>query len=481
MAPQKPSFLAASLIVVLIVAVLGVTILGYGVAPHIPILIAAVIVGIYGLVLGYKWKDLEKALSTGIYHGTPAIIILLLIGTLVGVWVLNGTVQTITYYGLQILSPTFFLVSAVAITAVVAIAAGSSLSAISTIGIALMGVAYGMGISPAMTAGAIVSGAIFGDKMSPLSDTTNLAAATAKVDIFQHIKHMMWTTIPSLVITMLIFTVIGLSTSKDAADISQVEEMVQILNNEFTISLVTLLSPLLIVILAMRRINPIPALIIGLVVAVLTAFYTVPGVTFGDIMNAAHVGYTAETGNEAIDNLLSLGGLESMLFGVSLILISLSLGGMVSEIGLTHAIIDGFKSFLQTRGNVIMLTVFSCLGINVTVGEQYLSIILPGQMLEDSYKRANMHPVNLSRTLEDAGTIIHPIIPWGVIGAFIMTTLNIGVEYVPYTFISFITPLIAIIYGYTGFSLKPLASTGGYSYQDASGTEEEEEKRFYKS
>ena len=198
MEKRKPSFLVSSLVILLIIAILGVSILVYGTAPHIPIVIAAVIVTLYGLKLGYKWKELEKAMTKGVSYGVPAIIILSLIGITVGVWVLNGTVQTITYYGLQVLSPSLFLVSAVIITAVVATMTGSSWSAISTIGIALMGVAYGMSISPTVTAGAIVSGALFGDKMSPLSDTTNLAAATAKVDIFQHIRHMLWTTIPSL-------------------------------------------------------------------------------------------------------------------------------------------------------------------------------------------------------------------------------------------------------------------------------------------
>ncbi len=453
---RKPSFLVSSLIILFIIAILGVSILVYGAAPHIPIVLAAIIVGLYGLRLGYKWKELERAMTRGVSYGIPAIIILSLIGILVGVWVLNGTVQTITYYGLQVLSPSVFLVTAVIITAVVGTMTGSSWSAISTIGIALMGVAYGMSISPAMTAGAIVSGAMFGDKLSPLSDTTNLAAATAKVDIFQHIKHMLWTTIPSLIITLAIFAVISFTSERSAADTGKIEAMMATLNSEFMLTPIALISPLLIIFLAFRKVSPIPSLIIGLAAAVLTTFYTVPGVSFSTIMNTAHFGYTAETGNEAIDNLLSLGGLDSMLFGVSLILIALSFGGIIREIGLAHAIIDGLKNSLRSRGNVILSTVLSCLGINVVVGEQYLSIILPGQMLEESYEETNLHPQNMSRTLEDAGTMIHPLIPWGVMGAFVMTTLNVGIGYIPFTFMCFISPIIAIIYGYTGFTLTPI-------------------------
>ncbi|UOQ92064.1 Na+/H+ antiporter NhaC [Halobacillus shinanisalinarum] len=456
MKKRKPSFLVSSLIILFIIAILGVSILVYGAAPHIPIVLAAIIVALYGLKLGYKWKELEQAMTKGVSYGIPAILILSLIGILVGVWVLNGTVQTITYYGLQVLSPSIFLVTAVIITAVVAIMTGSSWSAISTIGIALMGVAYGMSISPNITAGAIVCGAMFGDKLSPLSDTTNLAAATAKVDIFQHIKHMLWTTVPSLLITLAIFAFIGFTSDRSAADTGKVDAMMTTLNNEFMLTPIALISPLLIIFLAFRKVSPIPSLIIGLVAAVLTSFYTVSGVSFGTIMNTAHFGYTAETGDEAIDSLLSLGGLDSMLFGVSLILMALSFGGIIREIGLAHAIIDGMRSFLRSRGNVISSTVLSCLGINVVVGEQYLSIILPGQMLEESYEEANLHPKNMSRTLEDAGTLIHPLIPWGVTGAFIMTTLNVGVGYIPFSFICFISPIIAIIYGYSGFTLTPM-------------------------
>ncbi|USK69687.1 Na+/H+ antiporter NhaC [Peribacillus asahii] len=453
---KKPSFLASIVVVLSVIALLGVSILHYGVAPQIPIVIAAVLVTCYGLTLGFKWKDLEAAMAKGIFYGIPSILILCLIGILIGVWVLNGTVPTITYYGLHTLSPDFFLMSTVLICAIVSVVCGSSWSAIGTIGVSLMGVAYGLGISPAMTAGAIVCGAIFGDKISPLSDTTNLASATAKVNIYEHIKHMLWTTIPSFIITLVAFTAIGFFIDRGNTDSKQIETLINVLNDEFMITPITLLSPLLIIILAIKRMSPIPSLVIGLVVAIATTFYTVPNVEIGTILNTAHNGYVAETGVEAIDSLLSLGGLSSMLFGVSLILISLAFGGIIQHIGIAHSIIEGIQQMLKSRGNVITSTVISCFGINLTVGEQYLSIILPGQLFESAYKRVKLHPKNLSRTLEDAGTIIHPMIPWGVTGAFIMSTLNIGMEYVPYVFISIITPIVAIIYGYTGIGLTPL-------------------------
>lgn len=453
---KKPSFLASIVVMLSIITLLGISILHYGVAPQIPIVIAMIFVACYGLTLGFKWKDLENAMAKGIFSGIPSILILCLIGILIGIWVLNGTVPTITYYGLHILSPDFFLMSTVMICAVVSVICGSSWSAIGTIGVSLMGVAYGLGVSPAMTAGAIVCGAIFGDKISPLSDTTNLASATAKVNIYEHIKHMFWTTIPSMVITLIAFTAIGLFMDRGHADSSQIDTLINVLNDEFMITPITLLSPLLIIVLAVKRMSPIPSLVIGLAVAVLTTFYTVPNVGIKTIMTTAHNGYVADTGVEAIDNLLSLGGLSSMLFGVSLILISLAFGGIIQHIRIAHSIIEGIQNMLKSRGNVITATVASCFGINLTVGEQYLSIILPGQLFESAYKKVKLHPKNLSRTLEDAGTIIHPMIPWGVTGAFIMSTLNIGMEYVPYVFISIITPIIAIIYGYTGIGLTPL-------------------------
>jgi Na+:H+ antiporter, NhaC family len=453
---RRPSFLASIIVVLIVITLLGISILHYGVAPQIPIVIAAIFVACYGLTLGYKWKELESAMAKGIFYGIPSILILCLIGMLIGVWVLNGTVPTITYYGLHTLSPDFFLMSTVLICSIVSVVCGSSWSAIGTIGVSLMGVAYGLGISPAMTAGAIVCGAIFGDKISPLSDTTNLASATAKVNIYEHIKHMLWTTIPSFIITLGVFTAIGLFLDRGNEDSSQIETIMNVLNDEFMITPITLISPLLIIILAVKRMSPIPSLVIGLIAAIMTTFYTVPNVAIGTIMETAHNGYVAETGVEAIDQLLSLGGLSGMLFGVSLILISLAFGGIIQQIGIAHSIIEGIQKMLKNRGNVIISTVCSCLGINLTVGEQYLSIILPGQLFESAFKKVKLHPKNLSRTLEDAGTIIHPMIPWGVTGAFIMSTLNIGMEYVPYVFISMITPVIAIIYGYTGIGLAPL-------------------------
>ncbi|PSL48460.1 sodium/proton antiporter (NhaC family) [Salsuginibacillus halophilus] len=448
---------SGSLIVFLTsIVVIGVSILYFEAMPHIPIILAAVVVCLYGMKLKYTWKELENQMVRGISYGIPAILILILIGMLIGVWVLNGTVPTITFYGLEILSPTYFLASAVLITAIVAIMTGSSLSAIGTIGVALVGVAYGMGISPEMTAGAIISGAIFGDKLSPISDTTNLTAATAKVDVFAHIRHMLWTTIPALVIALIIFGAIGFFNLQGSADVSQIQEMSSTLQQEFNITLLTLLSPLVIVILAARKVKPVPTLTMGLLVAVLTTLFTNPQIGAGEIMASAFSGYVAETGVESIDSLLSLGGLESMLFGVSLIIVALAFGGVFRGIGIADALLGKLKSALQKKGNVISSTLASCFGVNFVVGEQYLSIILPGKVLESSYRANNLHPKNLSRTLEDGGSILHPLIPWGIIGAFTMTTLDVGMSYVLFTFLSLVTPFIALFYAYTGWTLTPL-------------------------
>jgi NhaC family Na+:H+ antiporter len=439
------------LLIIFITFILGVSILHYQVAPQIPIVIVATVVALYGYILGYRWKDLEGAMVKGISAGLPSILILCIIGIVIGVWAMNGTVPTMAYYGLQFLSPQFFLLSSVVLCVIVSVMTGSSWSAISTMGVALMGVAYGMEISPAMTAGAIVSGAIFGDKISPLSDTTNLASAIAKVDIFEHIRYMLWTTVPALLITLLIFTFIGFDSRFVNPNIDQIEEMTRTLSEQFPLTAITMISPLAIIVLALKKVPPIPTLLFSLLIAVLTGFYTIPEASFGDLMVTAHFGYTAETGVEAIDNLLSLGGLSSMMFGVSIILAALAFGGLIQLIGFHQVIIEGIASFLKRKGNVILTTVLSCIGVNAIIGELYLSIVLPGQMLESSYKKAGLHPKNLSRTLEDAGTVVHPIIPWGVSGAFIMSTLNIGVEYALFSFMCFITPMIAIIYGYTRF------------------------------
>ncbi|WP_152549320.1 Na+/H+ antiporter NhaC family protein [Geomicrobium sp. JCM 19038] len=346
------------------------------------------------------------------------------------------------------------LATTVIITAVVALMTGSSLSAIGTIGVSLMGVSIGMGADPAMTAGAIVSGAIFGDKLSPLSDTTNLAAATAKVDLFEHIRHMLWTTIPALILTVVIFLIIGYTNQNGSrASLADVQELILVLDQEFFIHILTVLSPLVIIVLAAMKVRPLPALAAGMFVAVCTAFFTVPGLQLNALLDAMYSGYEANTGHAAIDELLSLGGLQDMLFGVSLIIIALSFGGLIQATGITEAIIRGIQSLLKSRGNTIASTLASCFGVNFVTGEQYLSILLPGQMYEDVYKKHNLHPKNLSRTLEDGGTILHPLIPWGIIGAFVMTTLNVDFTYVFYTFLSIVTPFIALLYAYTGWTL----------------------------
>ncbi|GAK00545.1 LOW QUALITY PROTEIN: Na+/H+ antiporter NhaC [Geomicrobium sp. JCM 19055] len=443
---QRQASLRGALIVLFIVIlILSFGILAYEAPPHLPILLSAIVVALYAALIKIPFDTLEKQIVSSVSYGVIPILILLMIGILIGLWLLGGTVQTITYYGLQVLSPTYFLATTVIITAVVALMTGSSLSAIGTIGVSLMGVSIGMGADPAMTAGAIVSGAIFGDKLSPLSDTTNLAAATAKVDLFEHIRHMLWTTIPALILTVVIFLIIGYTNQNGtSASLADVQELILVLDQEFFIHILTVLSPLVIIVLAAMKVRPLPALAAGMFVAVCTAFYTVPGLQVSALFDAMYGGYEANTGHVAIDELLSLGGLEDMLFGVSLIIIALSFGGLIQATGITEALIRGIQSVLKSRGNTIASTLASCFGVNFVTGEQYLSILLPGQMYEDVYKKTQLTPKKLSRTLEDGGTILHPLIPWGIIGAFVMTTLNVDFTYVFYTFLSIVTPFIAL-------------------------------------
>ncbi len=453
---KTPTFGSACALIIFVMAVLAIGILHYEVAPQMPIVLSIIIVSFYGLWLGIKWRDLEESMIRGIVSGLPSILILCLIGMLIGVWILNGTVPTLSYYGLQLLSPTYFLASSVIICAVTSIVTGSAWSTIGTIGVALMATAYGLGVPLAMAAGSIVSGAFFGDKMSPLSDTTNLAPAIANVSIFDHIRHMLWTSIPSLLITVSIFIVLGLQLEEKTASFSQLTSLTTALKDYFPITLWTLISPLLILVLAIRRAKPIPTLVIGFIAAVLTTYATVPGINLGQIMTTAHFGFTSETGITEVDKLLSRGGLSSMMFAVSLIMIALAFGGIIQRTGIMEAILNGLKHFLNKTGNVILITVLSCLGVNVLVGEQYLSIVLPGKMIGPAYKKVKLHQVNLSRTLEDAGTLLHALIPWGVSGAFIMSTLGIGMEYALFSFLCFINPILAILFGYTGFGLKRL-------------------------
>ena len=424
--------------------------------PHIPLILAAAVASTVGLFLGNSWKKIESGIVEGISVGMKAILILCVIGVMIGTWIASGIVPIMIYYGLQILHPSIFLVAACLICCVVSVATGSSWTTVSTVGIALIGVAKGLGVPLPMAAGAIISGSYFGDKMSPLSDSTNLAPAVAGAELFEHIRHMLFTTVPALAIALLLYGILGWRGFAGEASAESMDAMLSALDGSFDLNPLLLLPPLLIVIVVVWRIPALPSL---LGAAVLGGVLAVgfQNVSLKEILDIAQSGYTSATGNAAVDPLLHRGGLDSMMYTVSLILCALTFGGVMERCGFLRAIAGAILRLARSTGSLVAATVGTCVGMNVASADQYLSIIVPGRMYREDYERKGLHAKNLSRTLEDAGTLSSPLIYWNSCGMYMKETLMVSpLAYLPYCFLNLFTPLIAIALAYTGWGIAKI-------------------------
>ncbi|MBM7632420.1 Na+/H+ antiporter NhaC [Geomicrobium sediminis] len=451
---KQPTLLIALLPIAFMIVALVVAIGGYGADPHFPLFISAVVAVIIAMALGHTWKALESGMLKAIGLAMQAIIILIIIGTIIAYWIAGGIVPTMIYYGLSILSPGYFLVAACIICCVVSLAGGNAWTAAGTIGIALMGVGEGLGMNPAMVAGAIISGVYFGDKISPLSETTNLAPGVLGVNLFEHIRHLLYTTIPALIISLIIYTIMGFFLHQSGSDTSQIAYLQQNLTELFTVTPWLLLVPLIVIILMIMKTPAIPALVIGSVLGLICAIF-VQGVAFEDTIGMLVEGYVVETGDEAVDNLLTNGGVEAMMWTVSLIIIAMSFGGILESAGFFKAIVESLMRLAKSTGSLIATTVATAFASNVVGCDQYLSIILPARMYEGEYRKRRLKLKNLSRTVEDAGTMTSPLIPWNTCGAFMFATLGVSAfSYAPYAFLALLSPIVAIIYGYIGFTIE---------------------------
>lgn len=453
--PKKATVGIAMIPIIILMASLAVGILVLGTDAHIPLLIAIVAAGLVGvLILGYKWSDVEKGAIATIQMSMQAVLILMVVGTIVGTWILSGTVPAMIYYGLQILSPGIFLVATAIICAIVALSTGSSWTTAGTVGIALMGVGMGLGMPPAIVAGAIVSGAYFGDKISPLSDTTNLAPAMAGSNLFEHIKYMFWTTIPSFAIALILYGIIGANYAGQQLDTSNIQVILDGLAANFYISPILLLPPVVVIVLVMLKTPALPGLIAGTTVGgIFAAIFQ--GAGLGDIINSAHYGFEIDSGVAMVDELLNRGGLDSMMWTVSLILLAMTFGGIMENTGMLGAIAHAILKMAKTTGSLVMATIFTSIALNILAADQYLSLVIPGRMYKEAYDEMGLEPRLLSRTLEDGGTLTSPLIPWNTCGAYMFSVLLVSpFAYAPYAFLNWINPIVAIIYGFTGFSIK---------------------------
>lgn len=454
---KEPSLGISLIPVIAIITALGVAIIVFEQDPHIPIIIGAIVAALIAVFsLGYSWEEVQRGIIDSIGSVMQAIIILAIIGMLIGTWIGGGIVPTLIYYGLQILSPSFFLITALLICSVVAVSTGSSWTTAGTVGVALIGIAQGLGISPALAAGTIVSGAYFGDKMSPLSDTTNLAPAMAGANLFDHIRHMVYTTGAAYVIVAIIYIIIGLQYRGSAIDSSQIDGILAAIESIYTINPLLLLVPVITITAVAMKIPAIPGLLLGVGLGAIAMLFQ-GGQGLGEIIGAIHYGVEAATGHEMVDDLLTGGGLDSMMWTISLIMAALTFGGILEVTGMMATIANKMLEGAINTGSLVLVTVVSCIFINVLCADQYLAIALPGKMFKEEYAKRGLSPRNLSRALEDSGTLTSPLVPWNTCGAAMAGFLGVAtLAYAPYAFLNILTPIISVIFGYLGISIMTM-------------------------
>jgi NhaC family Na+:H+ antiporter len=472
---DRPTLLQAFIPIIFLIIALFINVRIYGSASldgsnQIILMFSAGVASLVALKLGINWEEIRQGIVDSISSAMASMIILLLIGTLAGTWLLSGIVPAMIYYGLQILNPTIFLVAACIVCSIVSVATGSSWTTSATVGIALVGIGTALGLPLGMVAGAIISGAYFGDKMSPLSDTTNLAPAMAGTDLFTHIKYMAYTTVPSISIALIIFLVLGFVKGGNT-EIAETQVILDAIDSKYDINLFLFIVPVVMVILISKKMPAIPAISIGALLGAVFALIFQPDLVqevaqygegvwekgFVGIMTSMYGDISIVTGNEMVDELLTSGGMYGMLGTVWLILSAMIFGGVMESSGMLKRIAEGVISGINSAGGLIATTAGTCVFFNITASDQYLAIVVPGRMYADIYKEKGLAPENLSRTLEDSGTVTSALIPWNTCGAYHSTVLGVPtLTYLPFAFFNIISPFMTVIFGVFKIKLRML-------------------------
>lgn len=444
------------ILVMLVLLLLSLKIFEWDV--QIPLIASAIVAACLAVwVCKVKWETIEKGIFESIMHAMQAILIACLIGLIVASWIAGGIVPSLIYYGLKILSPRFFLVTCLLVCSIIGVATGSSWTVAGTMGIAMIGIGVTMGIPAGLTAGAVVSGAYFGDKMSPFSDTTNLAPASAGTTLFAHIRHMSYTTGTSYAIALVLYAILNFRYISGNAEMDDtITDVMSALKDNFTINPLLMLPVVLIIVLIIFKIPAIPGLVLNMVIGILLAL-CFEGVGIADIGYILEEGFVSETGNELLDSLLSRGGLQPMMWTISLILCALTFGGVMASSGMLDTIARSLLRLARSNGSLILTTMITAFMVNFICGEQYLSIIITGKMYKDEYKARGLAPQNLSRALEDCGTVTSPLIPWTTCAVAMRTYMGVAtLAYLPFAFFNLINPIVAIIFAFTGITVKKI-------------------------
>ena len=470
---KKPSLLDAITPVVILISMLAGTVYVFGLDSFGPnqvaLIMAAAVAAMIGIKNGHSWKEIERGMIDTISVSLQSLLILLMVGALIGSWILSGTVPSMIYYGVQLMSPDYFYLTSCLVCALLGFSIGSSWTVAGTLGIGLMGIAAALDLSLAASAGAIISGAYFGDKLSPLSETTNLAAAVTSNDLFEHIQHMLWTTVPGFLITLVLFFALGIGSGANLV-IDDIEILQAAMQEAFNISPIMLIPMILLLTMAVKKLPALSTLICGTLAGCLFAavfqWDTVIALAndsslnegaavFKGLFSSMFLGYSSDTGNASLDALLSKGGMSSMLTTIGLVINAMAFGGAMRRTGLLERLVEAALSRVKSAGDLIIATVGTCIGTNLLAADQYLSIVIPGQMFVKSYEERDLNTINLARTLEDSGTLTSALVPWNTCGAYMSATLGISTfMYAPFAFFNIICPIIAVIYGYSQIALQ---------------------------
>ncbi|MFQ5335584.1 MAG: Na+/H+ antiporter NhaC [Flavobacteriales bacterium] len=472
---RKPSLTEACMPIVFLIGMLVFNVMIYrddaiSGSNQMVLLLSAAFAALLAFIKGAAWADLLKGAVKSIKSSLSAILILMLIGSLAGTWLLSGIVPAIIYYGLQVLNAKIFLFAACVVCCIVSLTTGSSWSTTGTIGIALMGIGQALGLPEGMVAGAIISGAYFGDKMSPLSDTTNLAPAMAGTDIFTHIRYMTITTIPSLLIALLIFIALGFSGQASGAE-AEVTPLLSAIGKTFHITPWLFIVPALVIGMIIMRVPPLPALLTGALLGGVFAVVFQPHIirevsgiegnyfmaAYVAVMDAMSRTISVTTENEVINELLTTGGMGGMMTTIWLIICAMTFGGVMEAAGYLKRISSAVITLANSSGSLIAATAGTCVFFNITASDQYLAIVVPGRMYKNVFKEEGLMPENLSRTLEDSGTVTSVLVPWNTGGAYNSRVLGVPtLTYLPYCFFNLISPLMTVLVGFIGYKIRKI-------------------------
>ncbi len=452
---QTPSFSVSLIPLIAMGLLLGVGYGVYGIRPQVLLVAAAFITGCMGLILRFKWEDMERGIVDSIHKAMPAILIMLCVGILIGAWIASGTIPMVIYYGLKLISPKFFLVTACFVCSLTSISTGTSWGTIGTLGVAFIGIAMGLGIPLGPAAGAIVAGAYFGDKMSPFSDVTNLAPVAAGSNLFDHIKHMMWSATPAWLIGMFVYFIVGLKYGGGAVESKDLILITQTLKDNFNFNILLLLPMVVVFYFAATKKPTIPGMLFSSFIAgILAVIFQKASIP--EIATALNTGYEAHTGVAEVDLLISRGGMMSMMETQLVAFTAFSFGGIMQRTGMLQVILDRVMKFASKVWSIVITTVSASIVTALVTGSSYLSMIIPGELLSPIYKKKGLAAKNLSRIIEESGAIIVPLIPWSMAGVYITGTLGVPTfSYLFWAVMNYTAVAILVIFGFTGFTMAP--------------------------